>query len=368
MSENKTETMLSYIEECPDIIRNNTKDSKAITLDLVKEYTSFPYKTIWIVASGSSSNSAYCARYFMRRYLDCEVKVITPFTFIHAENNFTPDDFIFVISQSGYSSNTIEALQVIKNRGRKTISLTMDSNSDIKDYSDLLVNFNIGFEKIGFVTKGVTGLTLFLMLFALEASLTKDIISLDLYQDLKNQLDKSALVNQEVLKQTKEFYQDNFLSLVSIDKTYICGLGSGYGVALEGALKISETVQIPASACESEEYLHGITLQVTPKTTGFFIDTSLASDRIIEIYEANKLATNNTFLITLNSQYKDEKTALVVDTDIDSEILPLCFLPFFQYLAYQITEDTSRWEKHPSYKRLSEVIGGKTKNYSKRPS
>ena len=60
-------TMLDYIADCPEFIRNNVADSAALTKPLVDEYVSGGYKNIWIVACGSSSNGSLCARQFIRR-------------------------------------------------------------------------------------------------------------------------------------------------------------------------------------------------------------------------------------------------------------------------------------------------------------
>ena len=72
-------TMLDYIADCPEFIRNNVADSAALTKPLVDEYVSGGYKNIWIVACGSSSNGSLCARQFIRRHLKCEVKIVTRF-------------------------------------------------------------------------------------------------------------------------------------------------------------------------------------------------------------------------------------------------------------------------------------------------
>jgi len=358
-----TDTMLTYVERSPGVIRENTKRSQDLTKQLVDEYVAKDYKSIWIVASGSSYNGSMCARYFLRKYLATEIKVITPYTFVHAENNISEDDFVFVVSQSGYSTNSIDALNTIKDRGRKAIAVTTNVESDMRNYADLLIDYGIGNETVHYVTLGVTGFALFLMLFALEAGLKKGLLDQTKYDELKAEITDAATVHEKVQIDTHKFYQDNFLLLTATTKALVCGLGSGFGIALEAALKISETVRIPVLPLESEEYLHGITLQLDPLMTIFTVDTGLVPDRLRQIYEASKQATPNSFIITTNPELKDDKTALFVDTNISQEILPLCFLPFFQIVAYQITEDTHRWEKHPSYDRLSKMIAGKTENY-----
>ena len=49
------------------------------------------------------------------------------------------------------------------------------------------------------------------------------------------------------------------------------------GVALEGALKIGETVHVPSPAYEVEEFIHGPNLQLTPGYTLFFFDAGDAA-------------------------------------------------------------------------------------------
>ena len=116
MPENVKETMLTYVQESPEAVAANIETSEALTAPLVEEYLKGDYRNIWIVASGSSFNGSHCARPFVRRYLKTEVKVISPFTFICSEHDFTEQDFVFVVSQSGYSTNSIEALNVMSDR------------------------------------------------------------------------------------------------------------------------------------------------------------------------------------------------------------------------------------------------------------
>ncbi|MDD3174794.1 MAG: sugar isomerase, partial [Herbinix sp.] len=98
----KKKTMLDYVAESPAAMIANIKRGKELTSLLVKEYVEGNYKNIWIIASGSSGNGSNCARQFMRKHLSCEVKVLSPFTFQYAENDFTENDMVVVVSQSGY--------------------------------------------------------------------------------------------------------------------------------------------------------------------------------------------------------------------------------------------------------------------------
>ena len=91
MEENQ-KTMQDYIREAAPLIKENTRHSKALTAPLVEAWLAHPYKTIWIVACGSSANAAYCARPLMRQLLGVEIKIVTPFTFTYYEHDYTAED------------------------------------------------------------------------------------------------------------------------------------------------------------------------------------------------------------------------------------------------------------------------------------
>lgn len=49
-----------------------------------------------------------------------------------------------------------------------------------------------------------------------------------------------------------------------MEKAYLIGAGANYGTALEGAVKIGETVHILAVGYEVDEAIHGPQIQLTP--------------------------------------------------------------------------------------------------------
>lgn len=143
-------------------------------------------------------------------------------------------------------------------------------------------------------------------------------------------------------------------------------IGANMGTAMEGALKVGETIQVPGIAYELEEYIHGPNLQLTPNYTVFFIDGGLASDRTQEIFEATGVITDKTYMLT-NKKGLEGKNIINPDFEINELITPLAFLPFFQILSYQITEDTHKWKKHPLMDEMKRLAGAKTLNYESSP-
>lgn len=214
--------------------------------------------------------------------------------------------------------------------------------------------------------KGVIALSLYLMLFALEAAKMCKIIGRNEYDTWVREFEKVSGAHEKMIVATKKFYADNIKALTSLQTVYICSVGANMGTAMEGALKVGETIQVPGIAYELEEYIHGPNLQLTPNYTVFFIDGGLASDRTQEIFEATGVITDKTYMLT-NKKGLEGKNIINPDFEINELITPLAFLPFFQILSYQITEDTHKWKKHPLMDEMKRLAGAKTLNYESSP-
>lgn len=359
-------TMLDYVAEATAMMQENIKNGKELTSELVGEYISGGYKDIWIVASGSSHNGAACARLFIQQCLGCQVKLITPFQFVHAEHDVPDCDMVIAISQSGYSKNTMEALRVMRSLGRKAIALTGDLESDIREDSDLLIDFGVGLETVGYVTKGVNALALFLMLFSLEAAWKKHILTEQEYESIQKELEKVPVAHKQVREAFPDFFEKNLAVLTAMQNAYVCACGANIGTAMEGALKIGETVQVPGIWYELEEYIHGPNLQLTPNYTVFFIDGGCASDRVDEIFYYTRIVTDRSILVTNRKEYMGEGV-FCVPFEIREDLTPLCFLPFFQMLSFEVTQRLHRWEKHPLQLLMKEKVAAKSANYDKSP-
>ncbi len=366
MSEGKKLTMEDYIKSCPEYIRHNTEVGADLVKPLVDEYISGNYSSIWIVACGSSYNGSLCARQFIRRHLECEVKIVTPFQFVVSEHDFSEKDMLILVSQSGYSLNALDAAEVIRKAGRRVVALTGDLESDLAKTSDVVANYGVGRETVAYVTRGVTTLALFLMIFATEAAAKKGIKSAEDVARVHKQLLSCAEWNEQAIDRTLAFIKLYYQGLSGMENAYVCGVGANLGTASEGALKFGETISVPTAAYEIEEYIHGPNIQMTPRYSVFLIDGGEGSDRIHQIFEATRIVTHNAFLITNNPAYEGDHV-FCLPCNVPTEMTPLCFLPFFQLTAGRITDDLNRWKKHPLQKKMEKECAAKSENYENSP-
>ena len=366
MSKKEQKTMLDYITTSPQYIRENVARSAELTRPMVEEFVNGGYQNLWIVACGSSSNGSLCARQFIRRHLKCEVKLVTPFQFVISEHDFAPTDMVVVVSQSGYSLNALDAVRVVQEQGRRCIGLTGDTDSDLARVCDVVANYGVGRETVGYVTRGVTTLALFFMLFAVEAARALGRKSEAEVEELKAQLLAAADQNEAMQKAAADFIQAHYQGLSGMTNAYVCGVGANLGTAAEGALKFGETISVPTAAYEVEEYIHGPNIQMTPRYTVILIDGGEGSARIRQIYEASRIVTPNAYLLTNDASYTGDNV-LTLPFDLPEEITPICYLPFFQLAAFQLTQDLNRWLKHPLQRKMEKACSAKSENYKNSP-
>lgn len=349
-------TMRDYIEEELGVARANLERASELVAPLLTCCGGCMPTRLWIVASGSSGNAAASALPFMRSCLPgCDIRLISPFTFTYFDHEVAPDDVAVVVTQSGLSTNALEALNCLRAQGRRTICLTGNVEADVRDYADVLIDYGVGEEFVGYVTKGVTTLTLFLMLFAAELGGVSERT-----QDLGNALDVADAVREA----TYEFFSEHEKELTSLGPCYFMGAGSTWGVALEGALKVGETVHVPSFAYEVEEFIHGPNLQLTPAYTTFFFDAGdAASSRVQQVWRAARTVTDRSYLLTCDIAFTGEPAALVVPTLAVPETASLAYLPFVQLVSYLASDALGSMKQHPLLRKFKQVAAAKTEHF-----
>lgn len=337
----KKVSMDDCIRAIPDMIRKNTADAVALTEPLVCIYREKNPSHIVIVASGSSYNACVTAGPYMQKTLGKVIRIIQPFTFEHYDHDHLSEAMVLFVSQSGNSTNILSAMRFAATQGLETIGLTSDMDSDLARGCMYAIDYQIGKEAVGFVTLGMTGLALYLMLFALNAAREEDNCSEEAYCLDMTEFRSCPDRFDDVYRRTKELFETNLVNLISTQHVFVCGCGPGYGVALEGALKIGETFGVPTSVFETEEYLHGPAFNVNGNYTVLFVDNDdETSVRLHTIYEATREFTCRAYMIS--ASYGNDSRVVKCPKG-NPYISVLYKLTFFQYLAYLMTEEMNRW-------------------------
>ncbi len=326
------ETMFQYIKETPQQCLENIENSLQLTKVIVDEFLKKDYKRIEIVASGSSYNGSLTAKYYMEKLLKMKVEVITSFSAYNYETIFNPDTFYIGMGQSGRSKNTNSALELIRQSGCNTIGVTGNVDSVMKNYCDAICNWGMGIEKIGYVTKGYSTSVLFYMLFALETAYRKMIINQEQYANEKQNLRLMVKAIEDTITAAQKWYADNGNDLYDFKRCQVLGYGPNYAVALEGALKIEETMGKASTAYEMEEFLHGPYIETNGDRAVFVIDSlGKPGERALKMYENLHDLTDKVYLITPR-EIADPKV-LTVKGNLNEFYSPLVNVVAFQTIA-----------------------------------
>ena len=356
MEENTMETMLDYIRETSSVLEDIIERHSEFNRQLIDFYKANNYRRIHIIASGSSYNGSLCALYFMKKVLKTDIALSSPFTFANHESPYREDTMYMFISQSGCSTNILEAISTLKTQGFKAVCLTGRNDSDAEKIADLTVNWKCGEEKIGFVTKGVSSLVCFLICFSLDLALSSKAIDGDACRYYLEEMKKAQKIQPQYLERSIEFFNAHKDDFISSKRVVLLSSGPNFGTISEGALKISETCCISASACEAEEFLHGPLYPSTPDDLFLIVDnnTHSSSRRIIEIARALGDVSSKVFVLTNDSSIDGSKR-ISSDEETDALVSPLYKLTCLQILAHLTSENTNKYEPHQVVKNFKKA-------------
>ena len=161
-------------------------------------------------------------------------------------------------------------------------------------------------------------------------------------------------------KTAEAYVQDHMLELSEHTPAMVVGNGPNYGVAEEAALKLSETIKIPAMHHEGEEFVHGPEMQIVPGYLVFIVDDPQGSERLANIADALSNVTTKTVLLTAHPKGRAHEVAVPQVAPLLSAIPNLVF---FQTIAAMITERLKSWDVHPYLDAVSKQMEVKAEGY-----
>ena len=300
-------SLIDYVEKAPALCRQIIDNGKNLVAPLVELYCAKEYKKIVMVASGSSGNIANSIKYYIQDILGVEVKVVWPVTYINYDYKFNEDALILCMSQSGRSTNTINSVKKANELKQDVAVLTSNPDSTIKAYAKHVVDFGVGSDDY-YVCKGYPGSITFLAVFALEAALQKKRTNPEEYKKQYKELEAAIDMMKKSIALSKQFYAEHRQELLKMRRIMVAGCGNGYGMALEGTLKINETTGIITNAYEMEEMMHGPCYEITKDHGVFLIDNNEKThERMMQLSQALTKLTDKVYVIS-NIEKRGDRT------------------------------------------------------------
>lgn len=340
-----------YIRETPEVlmrILKNRKDILRQALDILA-----PDQTeLILMGSGSSYTAALTAKYYLQKTLKKSITVLYPNNVLRYEKFYNKKAAVVGISQSGNSVALISAIRKMKEAGYPVIALTQDASSDAALSADALMDFSCGEESCGPKTKGYSVTVFLLMLLGLEYALERNQITEKEYADDLQAAEETIQNLLCVREDMENWYDQNRERMIAVQKISCVGYGANFGTAVEGSLKLIETVRCPAYGYEFEEYLHGPNDGIDRNSTIFLLGSpDQELDRMKRLLKFASGITSECFLFTSGTEEKQDNEVGIRFKNC-KDFFPLEYAVVVQYLAYRISKDRAvdlNVIKYPEY-------------------
>lgn len=204
---------------------------------------------------GSSGHVTVYMRYLFEARLGVLVSTAAPSVVTAYRRRPDMRDTLFVVvSQSGRSPDLVMATQVARVSGALTLAIVNDEASPAAEAADLVVPIGAGPEMAVAATKTVA--LSMVVGAALVAHATDDA---DLRAACRRLPERLAAAVSCDWNEWSE-------SLTEAPAAFVAGRGYGFGTAREIALKLAETLRLPALGYSAAELRHGPRAAISPAT------------------------------------------------------------------------------------------------------
>ena len=337
--------MLKEIYEQPRSIKDCMRgriypSSGQVQLGGIKEYAEKLKNVdrIIIVACGTSWHAGLVGEYLIEECARIPVEVEYASEFRYRNPIISEKDIVIAVSQSGETADTMAAIELAKEKGATIFGICNVVGASIPRLTHAGVYTHAGPEIGVASTKAFTAQVTVLTLMALYMAQQRGTISQTKLVQLLTELNEIPVLVEKCLESNDkiriiaEQFKDarNFLFL---------GRGSGFPVALEGALKLKEISYIHAEGYPAAEMKHGPIALIDEEMPVVFIATKNSSyEKVISNIQEVKARKGNVIAIVTEGDtvVKNMADYTIEIPDADEIFLPLLATIPLQLLSYHI--------------------------------
>jgi glucosamine 6-phosphate synthetase-like amidotransferase/phosphosugar isomerase protein len=282
-----------YMQETPGKMKEIIQKADQI----FAEVRTKDIERIVVTGSGTSFHSGLQTQKLMQHFAGVRVDAYYPFAI--NEETFLGDSsktLVVGISQGGSSYSTYNAMKIAKEAGCLTASMAGQEDALIDEVADFVLTVQCGEELAGAKTKGFYCTKLNLTLLALQLAKETGKLSKEDYDNEISELEKTTDQFLKVYDTALQWIETNKEKLAHAKDIRVVGTSEIYGDTLESALKLLETMRIPVTGYEFEEFVHGIYNAVNEDSTIIILDTG-AEQRIEKLIEVLSDWTEHIYVI-----------------------------------------------------------------------
>lgn len=260
--------MLKEINEQPEAVKKTVSprvyhgmpslEECSITVESLKDI-----KQVFIVACGTAMHAGMVGKYAIERLARVPVNVDIASEFRYRAPLVGEGDLVIIISQSGETADSLEALRVSKALGAKTMGVVNAKGSSIARESDMLVYTHAGPEIAVASTKAYMVQIAVMYLLSFELAFAKGKIDEAECKRLTAELMAMPEKIAEVIKSADEISHEAAKELIDAESLLYIGRGFDYALSMEGSLKLKEISYIHSECYAAGELKHGTISLIT---------------------------------------------------------------------------------------------------------
>jgi glucosamine--fructose-6-phosphate aminotransferase (isomerizing) len=301
---------------------------------------------IFITGAGTSFHAALVFAYYLARFAKRAVIPFIASEYTTYSELAERDAVLIVVSQSGETIDSLQALRAFKRNGSKIVAISNVIGSTIPRESDIAVYTRAGPEIGVAATKTFLTQVLALTALALRTANLEGSLNDSEHTECFSRLEKAGKVAARAIQSASKTIERLAVKLKESKSMYVLGRGLGVPLAYEGALKIKEVSYIHAEAYPAGESKHGPIALIEPGFPVIFLGTPPVGE-LREKIQGNVMEVKARGAATILLAVKGYEGVKGVDVlinvgEADEILAPYALMPPLQLLAYRLATALGR--------------------------
>jgi glucosamine--fructose-6-phosphate aminotransferase (isomerizing) len=337
--------MLKEIHEQPLRLRN--------TLRLQDKYlelmTTFLDRAgeVFLVACGTSYHACLAASYMFSKlsFLATHPVVASEFVEQHGKS-VNIDSTLLVVSQSGETADTLDAVESARLRAATVLGLTNIVGSTLTRVARVYICQQSGPEIGVAATKTFTCQLSVLSQLAIRLAKKRGKISHVEIEEIEEKLEQIPDIIEEIIQSQEEKVKQLAKKYSGKPAFFFLGRGISSAVALEGRLKLMEIAYIPSMAYPAGESKHGPISLIEPGFPVIFVCPKDGTHKMI-ISNIMEMKARGASIIVIIEKGDEEIKKLAddyieIDTSLPEVLSPIPLVTPLQLFAYYMALECKR--------------------------
>lgn len=294
------------------------------------------YNKIEIVACGTAMYAGMLGKYIIEKLARVQVNVDMASEFRYRNPLVGKGDLVILISQSGETADTREALKISKEKGATTLALVNVKGSSIAREADMVMYTHAGPEIAVASTKAYAVQISMMYLLAFRLAYVNGLIDENQCKEYVKELQEVPAAIEKAFE-NKDEAQFAASQIMNADHLLYIGRGVDYALSMEGSLKLKEISYIHSEAYASGELKHGPIALITKHMPVIAVATQsdLYEKTVSNIKEVKSRGAKVIIICKEGTEVAEDVADVVIRVPVTNELLmPMVTIVPLQLIAY----------------------------------